>query len=295
MRGVLIRSKVLFGRAGLLAAIAAFVFAACTAGADVATRHPTSSEVESVSSDEDVLSAASHEAVVSAASHEDVLSAASDEDALIESIGEGRSDPLEWLNRVFFWINRGIEVAVRDPVSQIYGMVVPDPAKRAVRRAFTNLNSAGVFANDVMQCEGEDAMATALRFAINSTVGLAGLFDLASELGLARHESDFGETLWRHGVPDGHTCSPVLGPANARCDQAHNRRQCGRVRLLGPIERIAIDADGLTLRGSPRRTERLPRRRRLLPRPQRIRDARRALRRRSEVSARRAARSRTAS
>ncbi len=175
-----------------------------------------------------------------------------EDDALLESIGEGPSDPFESLNRVSFWVNRGIEIALLDPVSQLYGFVLPDFGKRAVRRAFSNLNSAAVVANDLMQCEGEDAATTALRFALNSTIGLAGLFDPATALGLAGHESDFGETLWRHGVPDGpYLFLPVLGPANAR--DAIGRAIDGLMRpqfyVLGPIERIAVDAtDGLTLR-----------------------------------------------
>jgi phospholipid-binding lipoprotein MlaA len=225
MRDVLIRSKGWLRRAALFAAGATSMLMAAVAVADGAADPSTAS---------------------------DLHSAAIEEDALLESIGEGPSDPFERVNRISFWINRSIEIAVLDPVSQIYGMVVPDPAKRAVRRAFTNLNSAGVFANDVLQLEGEDAMATAMRFAINSTVGVVGFFDLATELGLAGHESDFGETLWRYGVGDGpYLFLPVLGPANAR--DAVGRVIDGLMRpqfyLLGPIERIAFDAtDGLTLR-----------------------------------------------
>lgn len=175
-----------------------------------------------------------------------------EEDALLESIGPGPWDPIERVNRISFWINRGVEAALLDPLSQLYGWAVPDPAKRCVRRVFTNLNSGVVLMNDLMQIQGEDAVTTTFRFALNSTIGLGGLFDPAQELGLRGHESDFGETLHVFGMPPGpYVFLPILGPAMAR--DAIGRAVDGFMRpqfyLLGPLERLTVEAtDGLTLR-----------------------------------------------
>lgn len=178
--------------------------------------------------------------------------AVDEDDALLESIGPGPWDPFERVNRVSFWINRGIEASLLDPLSQLYGWAVPDPAKHCVRRFFTNLNSAAVFVNDVLQVQAEDAVITTFRFAINTSAGVGGMFDPASALGLRGHESDFGETLAVFGVPAGpYVFFPVLGPAMAR--DAIGRAVDGFMRpqfyLLGPLERLTLDAtDGVTLR-----------------------------------------------
>ena len=82
---------------------------------------------------------------------------------------------------------------------------------------FGNLNEPVVFANDLLQLEFEDTGTVAARFLVNSTVGLAGLFDVASEIGLPPHEADFGQTLHAYGVgPGPYLVLPLLGPSNLR-------------------------------------------------------------------------------
>ncbi len=126
-------------------------------------------------------------------------------------------DPLEGMNRVTFRLNEHLGRWVIDPLVRAYDFAVPAPARRAVRRALANLDSPAVFANDVLQCEPVDAAVTATRFAVNTTVGVAGVFDPATRLGLARHESDFGQTLALVGVPSGpYLILPLVGPTTAR-------------------------------------------------------------------------------
>ncbi len=126
-------------------------------------------------------------------------------------------DPLEGLNRAIFFVNGGLDTILIRPIAWVYGNYVPPFAKQRVRNFFTNLNAPVVFANDLLQFEFEDAAETGARFLINSTIGLAGLFDVASEIGLEPHEADFGQTLHTYGVgPGPYLVLPLLGPSTFR-------------------------------------------------------------------------------
>ena len=126
-------------------------------------------------------------------------------------------DPLESLNRKTLGMNGALDRWIFDPVTGAYSFVVPGPARLAVRRFLVNLNSPVVLANDVLQLAPLDAAVTVTRFGINSTIGLAGLFDPATKLGITGHSNDFGETLALCGVPSGpYLILPALGPTTAR-------------------------------------------------------------------------------
>ena len=137
-----------------------------------------------------------------------------------DAIGEGPeqiSDPLEGFNRAVFFVNDGLDSILIRPIAYAYGNLVPPFVKRLVSNFFGNLNEPVVFANDLLQLEFEDAGTVAARFLVNSTVGLAGLFDVASEIGLPPHEADFGQTLHAYGVgPGPYLVLPLLGPSNLR-------------------------------------------------------------------------------
>jgi phospholipid-binding lipoprotein MlaA len=126
-------------------------------------------------------------------------------------------DPIEPMNRGFFAGNHWLDRAVIGPASRFYGWVTPGPLKRAVRNVFANLNEPGVFVNDVLQSEGKRAEVAAMRFIVNSTLGLGGVWDPASRLGLPAHEADFGQTLGKAGVGPGfYLVLPLMGPSTAR-------------------------------------------------------------------------------
>ncbi len=126
-------------------------------------------------------------------------------------------DPIEPTNRRMLRANLFMDRWVLDPVTRGYARVVPSPARRAVRRALVNLWSPAVFVNDVLQLAPVDATVTLTRLAVNSSIGLAGLFDPAERMGLARHHTDFGQTLALYGVPSGpYVVLPVLGPTTVR-------------------------------------------------------------------------------
>ena len=127
------------------------------------------------------------------------------------------NDPIEPVNRVIFAFNDVVDTMILRPIATIYGFLMPEVMKSAVRRMFKNLNQPVVFANDLLQLDVIDASAAAGRFAINSTVGVLGIFDVAQSIGLEAHTADFGQTLHSYGLSAGpYIVLPILGPSNAR-------------------------------------------------------------------------------
>lgn len=126
-------------------------------------------------------------------------------------------DPAESTNRGVFAFNRHVDKWILDPITEAYQWAVPKPARNAISRLFLNLGSTRTLVNDCLQLEWKDAGVTATRLVVNSTVGLAGLFDVAEKLGLPGHESDFGQTLALAGTPSGpYLMLPILGPSDLR-------------------------------------------------------------------------------
>jgi phospholipid-binding lipoprotein MlaA len=147
----------------------------------------------------------------------DALDPALEDDADVGALAAGFPDPLERMNRMTLRLNLRVDQWVIDPVTRAYMFVVPAPARRSIRRAFANLSSPSIFANDALQLRPVDAGVTAARFAINTTVGVVGLFDVADRMGLEGHHADFGQTLALAGVPSGpYLILPVIGPTTAR-------------------------------------------------------------------------------
>jgi len=140
-----------------------------------------------------------------------------DFDFEFESSPNSFPDPLEGFNRKVFGLNMVIDKWALDPITRAYSFVVPKHVKLAIRSFFDNLNSFPIIVNDTLQIEWKDAAVATTRLAVNSTLGIAGFFDPASQLGLEYHESDFGQTLTLSGVPSGpYLVVPVMGPTNVR-------------------------------------------------------------------------------
>jgi len=130
---------------------------------------------------------------------------------------EEMHDPVEGFNRAMFAFNDTVDTMIFRPISALYGYLMPPPAKSAAQRFFTNLTAPVVMINDLVQLDGTDAAVTAGRFAINSTVGVLGLFEMAEDFGLKPHSADFGQSLHSYGVgPGPYLVLPLLGPANVR-------------------------------------------------------------------------------
>ena len=127
------------------------------------------------------------------------------------------NDPYENTNRFFYRVNDGLDTYVLKPVAVAYRNTVPGGVRRPIHNLLTNIGAPAAFANDVLQTHPRKAGDMMMRFVINSTVGLAGLFDVADGLGYPDHDTDFGLTLALYGVGEGpFLFLPVLGPSNPR-------------------------------------------------------------------------------
>lgn len=136
--------------------------------------------------------------------------------AAVPAGAEDPNDPIEPINRVVFGLNELADVMLVGPLAQAYGEL-PSPLRAGVRNVLDNLRAPVIFVNDLLQGETDRAGTTLARFMINSTIGLFGLFDLASELGHPKHSEDFGQTLAVWGVGEGpFLVLPLLGPSNLR-------------------------------------------------------------------------------
>lgn len=127
------------------------------------------------------------------------------------------NDPFEPVNRVIFQFNVGLDKAILRPTAIAYREVLPLGARRSVTDFLDNLETPVVLLNDILQFKLSRAGVTVSRFAINTTIGFFGFFDPAEELGLARHDEDFAQTLGYWGIPEGpYLMWPLLGPLPPR-------------------------------------------------------------------------------
>jgi len=128
-----------------------------------------------------------------------------------------RNDPLEPMNRYFFDLNNALDELVLKPFAGWYYILLPNFAQDGVRNALNNLRTPVILGNDLLQGDLDRAGITVARFFINSTLGIAGLFDVAREFGLISHDEDFGQTLAVWGTGEGpYLVLPILGPSNPR-------------------------------------------------------------------------------
>ncbi len=126
------------------------------------------------------------------------------------------SDPFEDINRLTFEINETLDKVIAKPTANFYSKF-PTPIKKGVTNLFDNLEEINTSVNQALQGKPLTALNDISRFVINSTIGIAGIFDVATAMGLKRHEEDFGQTLAVWGVPAGpYVMLPVLGPHTVR-------------------------------------------------------------------------------
>src|SRR5437762_6162863 len=131
--------------------------------------------------------------------------------------GEAFNDPLEDTNRAIFGVNQVIDRNVLLPAAKTYRTVLIPPMRQAFHDFMQNLNAPVVFANDVVQGQFGLASQTFGRIAINTTMGMGGMFDFATQFGIPYHANDFGVTLATWGFDEGpYLVLPVLGPSNPR-------------------------------------------------------------------------------
>jgi phospholipid-binding lipoprotein MlaA len=131
--------------------------------------------------------------------------------------GDGDPDPLEPANRAFYGFNEGLDRALVKPIAEAYEKITPAPARTAVTNFFDNLLYLNVIVNSFLQGKFNQGVSDTGRFLVNSTLGLGGLFDVATGMGLPAHNEDFGQTLAKWGVAQGpYVYLPIKGPNSGR-------------------------------------------------------------------------------
>ena len=140
------------------------------------------------------------------------------EQTLPGETGGPYTDPLEPFNSAMFTFNIDVDQYVVTPVAKGYSYVLPEPARQSVNNFFRNIGVIPRFANNLLQLHGYNAANELARFGINSTLGVAGLFDVAdSWFGMKQHNDDFGLTLGHYGIYSGpYVMLPFLGPSTVR-------------------------------------------------------------------------------
>lgn len=136
--------------------------------------------------------------------------------ATLGSTGDPR-DPFEGFNRHVTSFNDYIDRVLVQPLIKLYKAITPDFLNEAISNFFDNVNDATVIVNDFLQFKFKQMLSDLLRFVLNSTVGIGGLFDVASDNGIPKHHEDYGQTLgvWGFG-PGPYLVVPLLGPTTVR-------------------------------------------------------------------------------
>lgn len=130
--------------------------------------------------------------------------------------GEAK-DPIEGFNRAVFSFNDGLDKMVLKPVAKGYDAVLPNPVRTGVTNFFGNVADVFVGVNNLLQGKLTAGASDLGRVAVNSTIGLLGVLDVASNMGLEKHDEDFGQTFGRWGVGSGaYVVVPVFGPRTVR-------------------------------------------------------------------------------
>lgn len=175
---------------------------------------------------------------------------------------EVTNDPFEGYNRIMFSFNETADKYAIKPVVRGYRAVTPDPMERAVRRVFSNLGEIRNLVNDALQGKPKQMVNDSGRFLINSTLGVAGLFDVAEKMGISKSDGeDFGQTMGKWGLSRGpYLVLPFLGPSTLR--DAPGRYVDSFLNPVGEIDHIptrntVYGTDILTLRAELLETEKL--------------------------------------
>lgn len=138
------------------------------------------------------------------------------------TVGDGAAsrsanDPLEPVNRGMHAVNKGVDTVVLRPVSMVYGTVIPAPVRTGIGNMASNLGEPSNFVNNLLQARLDQAATNGARFLINSTIGVVGLFDVATLMGIEGQPADFGETLHVWGTGEGAYLElPLFGPSTTR-------------------------------------------------------------------------------
>lgn len=126
-------------------------------------------------------------------------------------------DPMEPMNRAIYSFNDGVDTALFKPLAEGYRAVLPSFARTGISNFFANINDVLIALNNLLQGKLVNAISDVGRVVVNSTIGVLGFLDVATEIGLEKHNEDFGQTMGYWGIGDGpYLVIPILGPSNIR-------------------------------------------------------------------------------
>ena len=135
----------------------------------------------------------------------------------LSSYASTETDPLKDLNQNTHNLNQTLDLQVASPVARFYKRITPDFIEIGVTNFTQNVEDLSIGLNNILQGKIKSGFSDLGRFALNSTIGIAGFLDIATDMGLEKHDEDFGQTLAVWGVPDGpYLVLPGLGPSTMR-------------------------------------------------------------------------------
>lgn len=130
---------------------------------------------------------------------------------------DNERDPWQGFNRSIYSFNDGLDRAILKPAAKGYQAITPDFVEQGVRNFFSNLDDVSVAVNNLLQGKVGNAFSDVGRIVVNSTIGVLGLFDVASPMGMRKHDEDFGQTLGKWGAgPGPYIMLPFFGPSSLR-------------------------------------------------------------------------------
>jgi len=133
------------------------------------------------------------------------------------SVNAEEIDPFEETNRAIYEFNESLDSNVLKPVSRAYKNNMPEAAQKGIGNFLDNLGDVSTLANQILQFKPIESAETLARILVNTTIGLGGLFDVASDMGLITEDEDFGQTMAVWGVEQGpYVVLPLFGPSTVR-------------------------------------------------------------------------------
>ena len=151
--------------------------------------------------------------------------------------GSNNDDPWEDWNRGVYKFNKVVDSAIAKPITKGYKAITPDIVEKGVSNVYSNLTDVPTMINNLLQGKVIDSLSDLGRFVINSTIGIAGIWDPATSIGLEKHDEDFGQTLGAWGVGSGpYMMLPLLGPSTLRDTAAYPVNS--ETNLINQIEHI---------------------------------------------------------
>ena len=157
------------------------------------------------------------------------------------SVNAEEVDPFEETNRSIYEFNESLDSNVLEPVSRAYKNNIPETAQKGIGNFLGNLADVSTLANQILQFKPIDSAETLARILVNTTIGLGGLFDVASDMGLITEDEDFGETMAVWGVEQGpYVVLPLLGPSTVRDGIGTYVDLTSPANMVGEIDEVGV-------------------------------------------------------